>query len=463
MPSDPYIALGVERNVSDLKVRHVVEAFEILSDSVFRAASEQAERHAPQSANAPKSSDAKRRYPEHEFARDMLSRWMSYSRPSKRAKEDCALGMSSSPSPAAAQAKAGKSSGLTEPTHATPTGVPADSAKESHGWKARFVARLVQGLLKKFPHETLMQVEEFLRDGGCVDDNGGDFPHKGFGVNSGAMPDTNAAGRVNAEGGMASCVIREEAQDEEQEENGELDQAGESEGTFSDIKFSSESTSAFLIKWMEEEEEAANGASCSEIEFAPYGDDCSQEPQMPAMEVTEPIGGAAFSSAVGAAVMTGAHATGDHGTASTGCVEVAWATAAGPPSPRSVLSRVQQTRSGSYMARIFIHSVTFLSNCCHDLNKAINIQFLFVHMRQVILAKMQDGFDFPDALQEVDALITAEQSKLDFRISYDVRYWEMESGKRVRRSIVSSNVDQAIALWKDKVHERLRKRLERKQ
>eukprot|EP00927_Polykrikos_kofoidii_P074640 TRINITY_DN7067_c0_g1_i1.p1 TRINITY_DN7067_c0_g1~~TRINITY_DN7067_c0_g1_i1.p1 ORF type:complete len:641 (-),score=125.43 TRINITY_DN7067_c0_g1_i1:78-2000(-) len=495
MLSDPYIVLSVDRNASDLEVRsayrrralethpdkggtaesfrQVVEAFEILSDRVRRAAFEQAERNARQSADAPNKSDAKKRHPEHEPAWDISSRRTSQSRPPKRAKKDRAPGMSSRPSTAAAQAKDGKNSVPTVPIHATPTAAPADNAKESHAGKPSFVARIVQDLLNvvltswterldELPDETLVEVEAFLREGDCVDDNGGDFPHEGLGVSGKTTPDAKGAGSVNAEGGMESCILREEAEDQEQKEDCELDQADESEGTVSAINFSGESTSALLAIKGWDEEDVANGDSFSDTEFASCHDDCTQEPQSLAMEAAEFIGGAAFSEVSGGTIIAGPHATGDHRTTSTGCVEGAWATASGLPSPRcasgeSKLKGVEKNQSGSYRARVNIHCVTFLSKSCRDLNKAIDIHIFFVHVRQVIIAKMQEGVDFPDALREVDALITAECSKLDFRMSYVVRYVGMG------RSVASSNVDQAIAVWKDKIQEKQRKRLERRQ
>eukprot|EP00927_Polykrikos_kofoidii_P010332 TRINITY_DN14367_c0_g4_i1.p1 TRINITY_DN14367_c0_g4~~TRINITY_DN14367_c0_g4_i1.p1 ORF type:complete len:538 (+),score=61.99 TRINITY_DN14367_c0_g4_i1:44-1657(+) len=404
MNNDPYSVLCIGRSASDAEVRsayrrralethpdkggtaqafrHVVQAFEILGDSVRRAAFEQGAPHVGQPANAGQKGNAKRKQPEDE--------------------------------PAAPDAEG-----------RVPT---ANAANESPGGTPIVVARLVQELfnlvqtswserLNKLPDATLVELETFLRVGSRVEGNG--------------------AG-------------------EEKEHDNDVEQSHANNCVADDTNFLQENTATMLAltRWDDEDVESAE----SDSEIVSCDDKLTQVAHMAASKATEVVGAAASQSVVDCASAAATRATSDRATASIDGATCAGATAASRPRrlrcpPRrgkTQFSGISKTPQNRYDVSVGIANVCLRSSLCRDLTTAIDVHISLVRYRQIIITRMQEGIDFPQALREVDALVTAERNlsqKQDSRISYRVRSLPAVDGRGSIPGKQTRNVEEAIATW----------------
>eukprot|EP00927_Polykrikos_kofoidii_P010333 TRINITY_DN14367_c0_g5_i1.p1 TRINITY_DN14367_c0_g5~~TRINITY_DN14367_c0_g5_i1.p1 ORF type:complete len:624 (+),score=118.90 TRINITY_DN14367_c0_g5_i1:117-1988(+) len=467
MPDDPYSVLGVDRSASDAELRsayrrralethpdkggtaeafrQVTSAFEILSDSDRRADFENA-RHMGKPADAAQRCNVKRRQPGKEHA--------SSGAPFKHTKSDKAPHVSSSRAPSAAEANVAEGNPPRVPTYSRPTDAPTDDAKKFN------VARYIQELYKlsqavwaerlnELSDAMLVDVETFLREGGCMEGDGGD-----------------CGGEEDAGGAMVSLVVREDGFDEEQEEEDrEVGKADQNEGAVNDPHLLSEGTSAMLALDRWDEDDVAGGGSDSETELVPFDDDNIQVPHMPAKEAKETMGGAVTQSEVAVAVPAANptnEVTNDSRTRSNGGVTGTCKTPGSSKLPQfgrrnTRLCGLSKTKSGGYMVRLGIKYAYLSSNTCQDLNTAIDIHIYMIRLRQSMIERMQAGIEFADALRAVDALVTAERPHFEnhvLRITYQVTYFGREGGRRINLSGQSSNVESAIRVWKESHQER---------
>eukprot|EP00927_Polykrikos_kofoidii_P074646 TRINITY_DN7067_c0_g2_i1.p1 TRINITY_DN7067_c0_g2~~TRINITY_DN7067_c0_g2_i1.p1 ORF type:complete len:628 (-),score=101.01 TRINITY_DN7067_c0_g2_i1:103-1986(-) len=501
MHNDPYSVLGVGRYATDVEIRaayrrralqthpdkggtdgafrQVAEAFEILGDSVRRAAFEQAEGVVEQSANDATGGNSKRRRPRDAPARNSFSRDASPPEPNKRARKDGAFTKSSRRGPSARQSKGSEVPVPSESTFATPRVASADDANEFREGKPCSVAGLVQELLNRrqtswtkrldeLPDATLVELESFLRDHQRVDSSGRDCSHECFGVGGSVKPDGKAAEKGNVEGEMESCSVHEEEADNKQEEGDcYVDEADRNDGSIADTKWIGEGTSAMLALKGWDEEDEVSGDGGSDIDSGCRGDDFAQGPRVPARNAGDVVGTVATRSAVPTVVAATIHATKDDAGVSRGDVTDVGASAPNPPPAGSGLSQtklsgVSKTGNGTYVVRVSFNYLTLISNTCRDLNTAIDIHICFVRLRQTLITKLLAGIDFAEALREEAAVLHEERRQSqnpDFRVYYCVRYPSAET-RRMDRSMQSANVDEAIKMWKDHHQKGQQKRFE---
>eukprot|EP00927_Polykrikos_kofoidii_P010330 TRINITY_DN14367_c0_g2_i1.p1 TRINITY_DN14367_c0_g2~~TRINITY_DN14367_c0_g2_i1.p1 ORF type:complete len:694 (+),score=125.82 TRINITY_DN14367_c0_g2_i1:157-2082(+) len=480
MLDDPHCVLGVDRSVSDVELRsayrrralethpdkggtaeafrQVMRAFEILGDSVRRAAFENARRHMGKPANAAQSGNAKRSRPEKRHA--------SPGAPFEHTKRDKAPRMSSSRAPSAAEANSANNIPPREPTHAMPTVAPPYDSKKFN------VAGLIQDLYKlsracwtdrlnKLPDAILVDVAAFLRESGFMEGDGGDFPQDNVGVSGGTRPDEQGGGEEIAGGAMVSLVVSEEGSDEKENvDDSDVDQANQNDGVGNDSYIPSEGSTAMLALDWWDEDDAEGGGSNSENELVSFDDDDVQAPHTPAKEAKETIGGAIAQLEVAAAVAAATptnQVTNSNRTRNCGGVSGACETSGSSKLPQSGRANTKfcgmyKTPSGAYVVKLSIKHAALISNSCHGLNAAIDIHIYLVRLRQSMIEKMQKGIEFAEALRGVDALVTAERPHFEnhvLRISYRVSYCSRKCGKMVKLSAQSQNVESAIQLWKE--------------
>eukprot|EP00927_Polykrikos_kofoidii_P010331 TRINITY_DN14367_c0_g3_i1.p1 TRINITY_DN14367_c0_g3~~TRINITY_DN14367_c0_g3_i1.p1 ORF type:complete len:642 (+),score=140.16 TRINITY_DN14367_c0_g3_i1:158-2083(+) len=464
MLDDPYHVLGVGRNASDAELRsayrrralethpdkggiaesfrQVVEAFELLGDSVRRAAFEDAARNVGKPASASHNGNGKRSQPEENYE--------AAGGPSKRRKkEGNASGTSSSAAPSAPEAKDGKTSGLMVPSHG------GLDAKELN------IARLVREFfkmlktswtkhLREMPTATLAQIETFLQEGGCMDGDCDDFSEEDFDASGGTMPNEKGAGEEeDAAGAMVSLSVYEEEADEQ-------DEADEIDGVANETNYlNGESTAMLALGWWDQND-AASGESDSETELDSCIDDDTQVPQTPATKANE-----ASCSAVSASEVVTAVAAVNPTAIDTSATISATGACESPASQKppktgrgkTKLCGISKTKSGGYTVCVGIEYVSLISNTCHDLNTAIDVHIVLVRFRQLMIERVQAGVEFADTLREVDALVIAERHQFEdylFCVSYRVKFFSKEMGKKINMSGQSRNVETAISVWKEK-------------
>eukprot|EP00927_Polykrikos_kofoidii_P072818 TRINITY_DN6890_c0_g1_i4.p1 TRINITY_DN6890_c0_g1~~TRINITY_DN6890_c0_g1_i4.p1 ORF type:complete len:384 (-),score=70.04 TRINITY_DN6890_c0_g1_i4:169-1320(-) len=103
---------------------------------------------------------------------------------------------------------------------------------------------------------------------------------------------------------------------------------------------------------------------------------------------------------------------------------------------------------GKFMAQVGVEGILFRSSDS-DLATAIDIHIFLVRLRQIVITRVQEGIDFPDALREVDGLVMAERQckPFDWRLSYSIRRRVRVGDTWRNESKQTRNIDEAIALW----------------
>eukprot|EP00927_Polykrikos_kofoidii_P000165 TRINITY_DN10064_c0_g1_i5.p1 TRINITY_DN10064_c0_g1~~TRINITY_DN10064_c0_g1_i5.p1 ORF type:complete len:672 (-),score=111.15 TRINITY_DN10064_c0_g1_i5:49-2064(-) len=503
MRDNPYTVLSVSRDASDADVRSaykrqalithpdkggtaeafrkVVEAFETLGDVGRRAAYERAE-HSNDSASHPRraAQTAGRCVPRGSAgARGGNNNQRPHAGAGKRpnvassattkgrGREDGTGSVFPNRCPEAASAK-NTSEGST----------PAFSRQETRGNAATnksegiplekpiSVTRLIEELLHlaaaaltkrldELSDTTLAEIEVFLRgaDGRC----GCDLPRDGYDVCGG-----NA--KAEKEPKQKWSVCAKEADEEADGDDYDVGSDQENSGTTEDESSSGEEAATLALKWWGEDD-MIGGLSDSDTEFVPC---CAAMGPSPTGPVATGAldAAAAGSSCDGAATLAVGNVITQHGDVGDDGTTAAPV----PPSSQSstrvrTLMRGVIKAHGKFLANVGIENMMLISSACPDLDTAIDVHITMVRMRQIIIAKMQEGSGFPDALREVVALVMAERRQyqtFDFRLHYRIQVRSKNCGKETLVAKRTSNIDEAIPWWNDMIGAVRQKRLERR-
>eukprot|EP00927_Polykrikos_kofoidii_P072819 TRINITY_DN6890_c0_g1_i5.p1 TRINITY_DN6890_c0_g1~~TRINITY_DN6890_c0_g1_i5.p1 ORF type:complete len:675 (-),score=126.01 TRINITY_DN6890_c0_g1_i5:169-2193(-) len=467
MRDDAYSVLGVSRHASDADVRsayrrqaltthpdkggtaeafrRVVQAFETLGDVRRRAAYERAV-FGPEKRDSPSRRTAWTSGPRvpteaAQGGRTKRRRHEARAEPQEKKKKHRKNAACPNQCSTAAQEK--DESELPRPAcskRRPPTQTAAGSPKKCQTGKPSSVTRIIEELVKmvasaltkrlnELSDATLAEIEAFLRD-----NIGGDHEQTEWERNE-AATEENDVGR-----------------------------GGGDDGIMDDESCPSEEAAATLALMWGGEEDVMSGASGSDSELIPCDADFNSGPHLPADGVqvadatatARPVVAENSDAATmdicneGAATLAAV----GNGVAKHGDVVDDGTTEVSTPLPprqsaqgQSMFRGVSKSH-GKFMAQVGVEGILFRSSDS-DLATAIDIHIFLVRLRQIVITRVQEGIDFPDALREVDGLVMAERQckPFDWRLSYSIRRRVRVGDTWRNESKQTRNIDEAIALW----------------
>eukprot|EP00927_Polykrikos_kofoidii_P083802 TRINITY_DN8666_c0_g1_i4.p1 TRINITY_DN8666_c0_g1~~TRINITY_DN8666_c0_g1_i4.p1 ORF type:complete len:668 (+),score=126.26 TRINITY_DN8666_c0_g1_i4:144-2147(+) len=513
----PYEILCVDRNVSEGELRsayrrralethpdkggsgnefrQVVEAFETLCDVFRQAACDQAEhfiresdrgysraatrpsQHAPRSADAGCGGDAKRRRFEKGFAGGVPSSRASPAPPAECTEKGRVFAAFSKRAPAAAPStNTQECSAPTSPTRAAPTSASSGDKKGSFGEKPLSVLEIIEELFKmgskacvehldQLSDPTLAEMEAFLCER-CNKDDWWDW-----------ISDEKWVEEAHTEGQGELAVWREEKSGAEQDYDVHLHQTDEQDAA--DANSAGNDVASLLALEWGDEGDGKDSAGASDTEPGLDDEDIASGLDTIPVDLDNAIGAEATRHRV-------ATATGADSATNRSCGDVATpvlltpqhvvrgvlgngATAAAATAPSVSTSQQSSAQShcrgvsrcrDKFYAAVSVGNVLMISNVCPDLATAIDSHIALVRLRQSVIANMQKGVDFKDAMREVDAQVTAERHchASGLCLSYRVQRGYVVSGKYRLDSKQSRNIDEVLETWEKYVREREAKR-----